>query len=303
MNHPKRVKLSPFAHVVKGAKNYALFDLHGKKVYGIIPEGDVEEFKKQLVDMKLAVETDGVVPFKYEKTINKYDKYYEIRELQLRITGQCEQNCSDCGSTCSCFKSAGDMTEDVLEKVIENFRNISLQKIRVTGGSPFQRKDLLKKTRNGFSASSFEIFFKGVLEKSGIEFAKDIGYVIDQKPYLLDNIQEENILADDFLFFYSKKYNPCWGHKIAIDTDGSIRVCLWNNEILGNILKDDIKTMIRNGCFDKFWTFTRDHVEYCRECEFRYGCMDCPNLIFAEAGQQDIKSIYCKYNPIQGTWE
>ncbi len=63
----KKITLSPFVHMVKGAKNYALYDLLDQRLFGISPEGNIDDLKKQLVEANLVVGTDGVIPFKYER--------------------------------------------------------------------------------------------------------------------------------------------------------------------------------------------------------------------------------------------
>ena len=44
----KKTKLKPYVYKVKGAKNYALYDLLKDNFYAITPDGDIEELKQSL---------------------------------------------------------------------------------------------------------------------------------------------------------------------------------------------------------------------------------------------------------------
>ena len=42
----KKIRLSPLVFKVKGAKNYAFFDLLNRVLFQAAPEGDIEELKE-----------------------------------------------------------------------------------------------------------------------------------------------------------------------------------------------------------------------------------------------------------------
>ena len=47
--------------------------------------------------------------------------------------------------------------------------------------------------------------------------------------------------------------------------------------------------------------FTKDKIEECSECEYRYACFDCrPNSLSRKISE---KPWYCTYNPLTGNWE
>ncbi|MCP5104971.1 MAG: SPASM domain-containing protein, partial [bacterium] len=101
-------------------------------------------------------------------------------------------------------------------------------------------------------------------------------------------------------FFYSKYYNPCLGHQVAVDTHGRIKPCLWFDKILGNVRKDDLKDMIIAGIFDPYWESAKHKIETCKECELRFACDDCRVFALKKGGGLEAKPSYCEYDPYTG---
>ena len=104
--------------------------------------------------------------------------------------------------------------------------------------------------------------------------------------------------------FLSFHYNSCLYKKLYVDTNGEIGNCP-STEKFGNIsdlTADEICQLSGNTRFTKLWYITKDRIEVCKDCEFRYICTDCRCFI------TDEKNIYskpknCKYNPYQAEWE
>ncbi|MEW6456755.1 MAG: radical SAM protein [Acidobacteriota bacterium] len=77
-------------------------------------------------------------------------------------------------------------------------------------------------------------------------------------------------------YFFNKERNPCWYGKIAISYDGNIRPCIMaTSYTMGSIFKKSLIDVFREDIQMKWWTFTKDKINKCRDCEFRYACSDC----------------------------
>ena len=113
----------------------------------------------------------------------------------------------------------------------------------------------------------------------------------------------EDMDAGPSKFFFRKEFNPCWGKKVAIDLCGAIKPCLWSKEELGNINRDKLQELILLGAFNKFWELTKDKIETCSICEFRYACTDCRVAAIEEGGSMFSKTAFCGYDPENGEWE
>ncbi len=100
-------------------------------------------------------------------------------------------------------------------------------------------------------------------------------------------------------FFKNIRYNSCLYKKIAISADGSIRNCPSMCKSYGNISNTDLQAVVNLTEFKKYWYITKNHIDTCKKCEFRYVCQDCrvfttnPSIPFS-------KPQKCTYNPHKG---
>jgi radical SAM protein with 4Fe4S-binding SPASM domain len=129
--------------------------------------------------------------------------------------------------------------------------------------------------------------------------------------YTNDNV--ETILSkkisntDDFLlnidgFLESQKYNLFYNRRIFIDNENNIKHSIEENEKYGMIKNQNLIEIISNNEFKKLWGISKNQIEVCRDCEYRYICPD--NRIPVEKG----KDLYyhltdCNYNPYTNLWQ
>lgn len=105
----------------------------------------------------------------------------------------------------------------------------------------------------------------------------------------------------------SLHHNSCLHKKIGIDVNGNIKNCPLMAESFGNINYESLEDALVKTGFRKYWNLTKDKVEVCRDCEFRYICTDC--RAFTESSHKnseglDIsKPLKCGYDPYSGKWE
>lgn len=87
----------------------------------------------------------------------------------------------------------------------------------------------------------------------------------------------------------------CFNNKIYISSDLNVFPCVMERRMKHCSLKS--KKLILN---DKICKLTKDNINKCSECEYRYACFDCrPNSISKEIYE---KPWYCTYNPLKGEW-
>lgn len=300
----KKVRLAPFVHKVKGAKNYAFYDLLNNRLFRVELEGDVEVIKDHLLRNGLAYDTECVIPFKFQVDVSKYKTKITLRELQLRITGQCDMNCDKCGEFCCCYKSVGEMSMETLRSIIEQFRYIPIVSVVVTGGNPLCKIEMLSTIKKEINAESYKILTKAHEDKLAIKEVEKLGFQISSSHHWRPGLEEFNLKSDPFTFFFNQEFNPCWGNMIAIDVDGSIKPCLWVRDItLGNINQNNIKEMVSEGDCDKFWELSKNKIDTCNRCEYRNGCNDCRAEVLNSSGHINAKTLGCSYNPDSGLWE
>jgi radical SAM protein with 4Fe4S-binding SPASM domain len=104
-------------------------------------------------------------------------------------------------------------------------------------------------------------------------------------------------------FFISKESSPCWLGKVSIDLNGDVFPCLMNyKEFLGNVKEMPLANIVRKSpLVEKYWYHTKNEVDTCRNCEFRYACVDC-RLSDCIGGNLAGRNKYCEYHPDTGEW-
>jgi SPASM domain peptide maturase of grasp-with-spasm system len=104
------------------------------------------------------------------------------------------------------------------------------------------------------------------------------------------------------ILFESILHNSCLNRKIGIDINGEIKNCPSMSKSYGNIKNTTIAEAIEKPGFKDTWLVNKDRIEVCKDCEFRYFCIDCraylkdPNNIFSQP-------VKCSYNPYISKWE
>lgn len=108
--------------------------------------------------------------------------------------------------------------------------------------------------------------------------------------------------------YFQKKISPrsieenmqghnCFSDRLYIDMDLNVYPCVMERRIKhGNIKEDKLKDIIK----DDLIFFTKDQVNECKDCEYRYACHDCrPDSLNGDFRE---KPWYCTYNPYNGEW-
>lgn len=103
-------------------------------------------------------------------------------------------------------------------------------------------------------------------------------------------------------FTEAHHHNTCLNRKISIDTEGNIKNCPSMKESYGNIRDTTLQEALEKPGFKKYWNITKDQVEGCKDCEFRYICTDC--RAYLEDPENILsKPLKCGYNPHTCKWE
>ena len=116
------------------------------------------------------------------------------------------------------------------------------------------------------------------------------------------NVRNDLFVFNQPFFIEANSCNTCLNRKISIDRNGIIRNCPLMERDFGNIKDYSIKEIVHLTGFKDLWNITKDQIDVCKDCEFRYICTDCRHFI------KDKNNIHsqpskCKYNPYIGKWE
>lgn len=104
---------------------------------------------------------------------------------------------------------------------------------------------------------------------------------------------------------FLKRYhgNGCWKGKIAVSSTGQVNPCIMQrNEDAENVREKSLRQILE-GDIKRYWDLSLDHIEVCRDCEYRYACHDCRPVTVGSTGDLTAKSIHCSYDPYTGEWK
>lgn len=117
-------------------------------------------------------------------------------------------------------------------------------------------------------------------------------------------MSEPNFSTSPREFSFNKYWNSCWAGKIAITSKGEVLPCIFaRNHIVGDLSKEmALEEVIFGEALQKLWKITKDDVEVCKDCEYRYVCSDCRPIAESTFGNLYAKNPRCGYNPYLGEW-
>lgn len=103
-------------------------------------------------------------------------------------------------------------------------------------------------------------------------------------------------------FTEAQHHDTCLNRKIAIDIDGSIKNCPSMPRSFGNIEDTLLKDVLEIPEFKAPWFTSKDKIDECKDCEFRYICTGC-RAFLKDPGNPLSKPLKCTYNPFTLKYE
>ena len=116
------------------------------------------------------------------------------------------------------------------------------------------------------------------------------------------HISQEDFYVNVQNFTESKKFNSCLNKKLSLDDRGNIKNCPSMKRSFGNInLEYSLVDIAKQKTFQEDWIVTKDFIQICKDCEFRYICTDC--RAYTVENSPMGKPIKCSYDPYKGEWQ
>lgn len=89
----------------------------------------------------------------------------------------------------------------------------------------------------------------------------------------------------------------CFADVLAIRPNGSVIPCIMQRDTeLANLAEQPLKSLWQNNNYRRYRQLSKDHIDGCRECEFRYACFDCRPAAIA-GGTNLVAKPACGYDP------
>ncbi len=102
------------------------------------------------------------------------------------------------------------------------------------------------------------------------------------------------------VFNEAQNYNTCLNGKISIDKNGDIKNCPSMNKSFGNHKTITLLKVYEELKLSKLWKTNKDQINICKDCEFRYLCIDC--RAYTENDNPLGKPEKCNYDPYTAKW-
>ncbi|RAJ83462.1 SPASM domain peptide maturase of grasp-with-spasm system [Chitinophaga dinghuensis] len=103
------------------------------------------------------------------------------------------------------------------------------------------------------------------------------------------------------LFTEAQAHNSCLNRKVGIDVNGNIKNCPSATQAFGNVQHTSLESVISQSAFRKAWDISKDKTAVCKDCEFRYMCVDC-RVFVADENDPYSKPSKCSYDPYTAQW-
>lgn len=95
--------------------------------------------------------------------------------------------------------------------------------------------------------------------------------------------------------------HSCWQGKINISCNGFVTPCImWHDDTdsIPCLKNHELKEILNDYIIPHFWLLSRDKIEVCNRCEYRYICFDCRPI----AQNLSSRGTVCLYNPYTKKW-
>lgn len=94
--------------------------------------------------------------------------------------------------------------------------------------------------------------------------------------------------------------HSCWHGRLCISPSGDVLPCPFvRSWYIENVRRQSLSIILHSDRLLHAWGLSKDHIEICCDCEFRYACFDCR----AKGSTLFGKPLGCVYNPYTGVWD
>jgi SPASM domain peptide maturase of grasp-with-spasm system len=189
--------------------------------------------------------------------------------------------------------------ENTLDLLIEIAKNTSFNSFQIIIHSLIDA-DSINLLINNFSKLT-HIYVLNRNETS-VSSRKGITIIYDsQKTYVSQN----DFIANISLYTESIKHNTYFNRKLYIGVNGEIKNAPITQQIFGNINElnsaSKLLKIIDSEEFQKYWTIHKGLIDICKQCEYRYMCVD--NRVPVKRYDKEwFMETECNYNPYIAKW-
>ncbi len=267
----------------------------------------IEYFKrKQIISSSFSTELFECEKRKYDFPGVISNAIVEINKIYKSNYPKLFQEISDLGCHSIELRFI-DFSNELLNFIFENLNSTKISSYNVF-------VPIIKETKAivHWFESNQKLLNLVMLSNNGSSMIPQLFYEkLQSKAFILDNSIDglneicgklfHPINTNSFHFLESKSFNNCLNKKVCVDFNGRIKNCLAFSKEFGDAF-NDLRIVVNSHLFQAKWDLTKDEIDVCKSCEFRYLCKDC------RANIKHIENIFsqpakCTYNPYIAKWQ
>lgn len=311
--------------IVKGAKNIILSDLHFNKIVNITDyyeffideyyfpiEEDLSELIAFFVDEGFGAITESVSPKAFRKEF-KWRSATKINEVIIEHKTTDNFNINEVYGKIEELSSSFiqirllEFSFSKLKEILSllEFSSIRTAEVLLPYNELAHSEEVIEMLKE--NPRIMTVYFYNAPENKSI-VDNDQMFTIIYYEKNLTNPKHCGIISEDYFLndlqniSKSKSVNNCLYGKLFISADGSLKSCPSSQKVIDNIKITSVTDLLPKIDNQKERFITKDQIDICKDCEYRYFCTDC------RVYREDPENVYskplkCGYNPYEGTWE
>lgn len=114
-------------------------------------------------------------------------------------------------------------------------------------------------------------------------------------------ISKDYFILNQEMYLEGRKKNTCLNGKLSIDIEGNIKNCPSMKKSYGKIDETHLFEVLEISDFFALWGITKDKIDICKDCEYRFVCTDC-RAYLTDPEDKHSQPLKCGYNPYTGEW-
>jgi hypothetical protein len=299
--------ISRDCQVVKGYLRNAIYDLTRQKYYLIQKFSDINQLDKDILDFLEKEEVILSIPQSLKNHFPFIDFTYHTNQIisscQIKYFGSFDitkitnLNCRDFSIIADNFSQQKEAINSIL-KTLSNEPVNSVQ---------------LHITDNIFSELDFEYLKDIILNYSFCVAYVYFDYSLKQKEQILNilflekkaNDIRENFYINIKSFTEAQNKNLFYNQFLFIDDEGTIKNSPYSSIDFGYIFDVNhlqLREIVSSKTFNYLWDISKNEIDICKDCEFRYMCCD-DKLPITRNQNHWYHKQECNYNPYICKWK
>jgi len=114
-------------------------------------------------------------------------------------------------------------------------------------------------------------------------------------------VYPKNFYINKDFFLESLQHHTYFNGKVVIMADGQVRNATNHPHTFGHINEVDLALLMKNPDFTLLWNIPKDNIRICKDCEFRYMCMDSRIPFKNDKNEWEYEDT-CNYDPYNCQW-